>query len=77
MPNRPTLLSAETSRYALVITGRDDGTFELAIIDWDRERSDDRTLDTVAEAQLAAEEITGVTSIDWRSPPSSSGDASA
>ena len=77
MPNRPTLLSAETSRYGLAIRQLDDGTFELAIIDWDRESGDDTTFDTVAEAQLAAEKVTGVTSIVWWPPPPPPGDASA
>jgi hypothetical protein len=77
MPNRPTLLSAETSRYGLAIRQLDDGTLELAIIDWDRRSGDDTTFDTVAEAQLAAEKVTGVTSIVWWSPPSPPGDASA
>ena len=77
MANRPTLLSAETSRYGLEITQRDDGTFELANIDWDREKGDDMTFDTVAEAQVAAEELAGHTSIVWRSPPSPPSDVSA
>ena len=77
MPNRPPLLSAETSRYGLEITQLDDGRFELSLLDWDRESSDDTTHDTVAEAQHAAVKLTGVESIFWKLPPSPEGDGGA
>ena len=77
MPRRPPLLFAETPRYGLEITELDDGKFELAIIDWELESGDDFTFDTVAGAQRSAVVCTGVTSIDWRAPPSASSDSSA
>ena len=77
MPNRPTLLSAETPRYGLEIAQHDNGRFELSHVDWDRERGDCTTHDTVAEAQAAAVKLTGVTSIVWKSPPSPQTDAGA
>ena len=77
MPNRPKLLSAETSRYSLEITELDDGTFELSHTDWDRECGDSTTHETVSEAQEAALKLTGETSIVWESPPPPEIDASA
>ena len=64
----PATFIADVPPYEVSITLLPDGTFDLNLIDLEREVGDSWTFDEIEDAKRAALEMTGATDINWVSP---------